>query len=300
MEEPQSPTPTKRRGLRPILFRLAILGVMGYAVGSYLLSSVLLEISERVVSQAGVPGLERSAHVTSDGTAISIWSGEPDGVSKGCVLLFHSRGASHSVERMLWLREQGFSVFAPDFRAQGESEGKFSTFGWREQEEVRLTLALARSIHPDLPVAAWGRSLGSAAILFAAPETSKMGGIILESTYSSLERAFTNRFKRYFPNWLFPLTIGPIQVAEWRADFEVDQVQPIRQLRHFDPERVLLVRGELDWRVQADEHADMLAALPGASGLILQGAGHDGLFEAGGDAYRATILSHLGRCLGLE
>ncbi len=286
----------KPNRLRRILVRLSIVGVLAYGTGSYLLSSVLLEISERVVSPAGVPGLDRTVHTTSDGTAIAIWSGEPAGDSKGCVLLFHSRGASHSVERMSWLREQGFSVFAPDFRAQGESEGVISTFGWREQEEVRLTLALARSTHPDLPLAAWGRSLGAAAILFASPVTSELDGVILESTFSTLERAFANRFERYFPNWLRPLTHGPILVAEWRADFEVDQVQPILQLRHFRPERVLLVRGDLDWRIHPDEHADMLAALPGAQGLVLQGSGHDGLFDSGGQAYRDLLLAHLDRC----
>ncbi|MFT5057637.1 MAG: pimeloyl-ACP methyl ester carboxylesterase [Planctomycetota bacterium] len=297
MSQSHSPENAKRRRLRPLLIRLFMVGALGYGVGSYWLSSVLLELQERVVSKAGVPGLERSIRATADGTAISIWSGEPAGKSKGCVLLFHSRGSAHSVERMLWLRKQGFSVFAPDFRAHGESTGEISTFGWKEQEEVRLTLALARSMHPDLPVAAWGRSLGSAAILFATPETSELDGVILESTYSTLERAFANRFKRYFPNWLFPLTIGPIYVAEWRAGFDVDQIQPIQQLQHFRPERVLLVRGELDWRIHADEHVNMLAALPGATGLVLHGAGHDELFESGGEDYRDHLLSHLNRWL---
>ncbi len=284
------------------LRRALLLVAFTYALLSVLMSSQLLAPPPRPpgVRDGSPPPVSRFERVDvelKEGLRIPVWLSAPREQPQGCVLLFHSRGGSHPEGRMQFVVDCGYAVLAPDFRAHGEAPGELSGFGYLEQAEVRATLELAKKRWPGLRIAAWGWSMGAAAILFAAEETAELEGVILESTYSSLDRAFRNRFQHRFPAWLYPLTYGPVLVAEMRSGLWLDEIQPILELPRFQAGRVLLVQGAADWRVAMSEHKAMLAALPGAKGLILDGLGHEDFFWSGGEIYRKKIRDQLARWL---
>lgn len=286
----------RSRGSR--LGRAAILLLLTYLLLSVLLSSMLLAPPPRLPGSGAAQGHEPSLFPKTwldlaGGLRIPVWVAEPDVEPKGCVLLFHGIGGRHPEGRMKFVQSLGYVALAPDFRAHGEASGDRSGFGYREQAEVRATLALARRRWPDLPMAAWGFSLGAVAILFAADETAGLDGVILEAPYSSLERAFRNRFEHHLPGWLYPLTYGPVLAAEIRSGLWLDQIQPLRELPRFRADRVLLVQGERDWRVQKDEFEAFRKALPGVSALTLPGVGHQDWFWSAGEPYRQEIRRRL-------
>jgi uncharacterized protein len=293
---------------RPRLWRVVILSLFSYGLASFLLSFLLLAPPSRAIAiplssletglgvrlDSGVQArIERVDLDLSEGIRIPVWLGEPAPDPVGCVLLFHGRGGCHSLDRMRFVLTCGYAVLAPDFRAHGEAQGELSGFGYLEQAEVRATLALARQRWPKARVVTWGRSMGAVAILFAAEETATLAGHILESPYSTLERAFENRFEQKLPRWLVPLTYGPVLVAQFRSGLWIDEIQPIREIVRFPKDRVLLVQGREDTRVQMDEYEAFIAALPGVKGLVLEGIGHAEFFRSGGVMYRTTVRKQL-------
>jgi uncharacterized protein len=303
MERQASRRQTRRGpGLRRWLWRLILLPLLIYGFGSILLSfSLLASPSRRKAVPEGDPGRYRGSEGQpsieqvlvkfSLGHRLPVWVAEPKSEPQGCVLLFHGRGGAHSVARMQFVQSRGYAVLAPDFRAHGQAPDALSGFGYLEQEEVRVTLALARRLWPQTKIVAWGHSMGAAAIVFAAEDTASLAGVILESTYSTLTRAFQNRFEHHLPDWMFPLAYGPMFMAQIRSGLWLEDIQPIQEIKQFEPARVLFVHGEMDWRVQRSEHEAFLAALPGAEGLVLPGIGHTDFFSAGGESYRKRIES---------
>lgn len=292
------------RSLRRLILGMSILYGLFCLVGSEL----LLTPPPRVPTVGG-SGDRRSPdrvgsaefHVDEvhlpEGLRLPLWWASPSAEPAGCVMLFHGRGGVYAEDRMRFVLASGRAVVALDFRAHGQAPGDSSGFGYTEQEEVRATLAWTRQRWPRTRIVAWGRSMGAAAILFAADRTRELAGVILESPYSSLERALRNRFEMHFPSWLYPLCQGPVLLGEIRSGLWLDRIQPVRQISRFRADRVLLVQGALDQRVQQDEYEGFLAALPGLPGVVLKGLGHADFFRSGGDSYRARILGRLSEWL---
>jgi len=290
------------------LTRWLLVALLVYGLGSFVGSSLLLAPPPRAAamtdSGTSIPGDRRAAArlqqewLQLDGDLrVPLWWGAPATEPGGCVLLFHGHGGVHPVDRMRFVLACGHAVVAPDFRAHGQAAGGSCGFGFLEQEEVRATLSWASRRWPGARVVAWGSSMGAAAILFAADRTSDLAGVILESTYSSLERAFRNRFEMHFPSFLFPLCEGPLLLAQLRSGLWLDEIQPIREIAKFRPERVLLVQGTEDERVQQDECSAFAAALPGLQVVRLEGLGHVDFLRSAERAYRSTIRDRLSQWL---
>lgn len=283
----------KKHRWRPIR-RAALVGLLLYGCGSWVLASTLLRNPERVRAR-DAPEVERVWVTTGDGLSIPLFVVVPEGKPLGLVVLLHPRGGAHPVERMLWLREQGYGSVAPDFRGHGEAPEAQTGFGYFERHEVLAAFDWAQARWPEQPQFVWGTSMGAAAALFALESAGPARGYLLESVYGDLERSFRNRFRMHFPAWLFPLTYGPRAVAQWRSGLPLREIRPIDQLTALPSSRVLLVRGAQDQRVQTDEFEAMHARLPAATAVQWPGLGHVDLFQHAGPDYRAMVLDHLRR-----
>lgn len=119
----------------------------------------------------------------------------PGAVSKGTVILFHGYTGNRSVvaeeaDRFLcW----GYNVMLVDARDHGDSEGRTTTLGYRESEEVKLAYEYVRS-KGEKKIFLWGFSMGSVQIMKAIADYDlKPAGIVLESPFLSLQSHVKNR-----------------------------------------------------------------------------------------------------------
>jgi alpha-beta hydrolase superfamily lysophospholipase len=113
-------------------------------------------------------------------------SWRPDGAPRGVVVLSHGFN-SHS-GYYLWAAEQllasGLAVYALDYRGRGKSDGeryyidKFSEY----QSDLDMTVKLARSREPGLPIFILGHSAGGViACNYVLDNQKDIAGLICES-----------------------------------------------------------------------------------------------------------------------
>ena len=136
--------------------------------------------------------------------------------------------------------------------------------------------------------------MGGAALIYAWEESRHLDAIVLESVYSSIERAFDNRFRQLLPGFLLPLACGVKCCTSWRLGISMNDLRPEHWIKELPAERLLITRGALDKRVDAVDFERLLSAAPGASQLVVSGVAHSELYSAGGERYRSKVLNFIG------
>jgi fermentation-respiration switch protein FrsA (DUF1100 family) len=104
------------------------------------------------------------------------------------ILYFHGNdgNVSTSVSETALLRELGFTVLAVDYRGYGESDGRFpSEASVYEDGEAALAALVDWEVEPrDIYV--YGHSLGAAIAIDLAARHPELGGLIVESGFTSI------------------------------------------------------------------------------------------------------------------
>ena len=182
----------------------------------------------------------------------------------------------------------GYNTLTPDARGFGQSQGKVTTYGYWERQDVeawsRLVLQKQGS---HTQIALFGVSMGASTALMATSLNlpKQVKAIIADSAYTNLrsELKHESRSLLKLPSWAqsWLLTALAFSVKR-RLGFSLDQVDSVTALRHnFRP--VLLIHGTDDqvvpfemalqnaratkgpvtlWRMKKVQHAEGLKMLP--------------------------------------
>jgi alpha-beta hydrolase superfamily lysophospholipase len=127
--------------------------------------------------------------LTKDNLSLEAWYIPVDS-PKGTVILFHGLGGnkSHVIDQAYEFRYLGFNVMLVDLRAHGNSEGKVTTMGYCESEDVKLAYDYIFK-KGEKNIILYGFSLGAVVIAKAfydyniAPSSA-----ILEIPFSNLKK----------------------------------------------------------------------------------------------------------------
>ena len=114
------------------------------------------------------------------------------------------------VRRARLLNAAGFSVLLFDFQAHGESTGARITFGHLEAEDAGSSVAFIRERLPNERIGAIGTSLGGAAALLG-PHPLPVNALVLESVYSDITPAVTNRLRAVLGSSLGPIVAPALE-----------------------------------------------------------------------------------------
>jgi alpha-beta hydrolase superfamily lysophospholipase len=294
--------PKKRRWRRRIAWA-AGLGVAAWLLLSYA-AAYYLTRRPRAVHPEPPPAIawgtaEAVRLATRDGHQIGGWfiPGRPD---RPTVLLMHGNGGNRSdcLKAGEMVASVGCSALLLSARAHGDSSGEVNDFGYSARHDVAAGVEWLHRRSPGKPVVVWGKSLGSAAALFAAADLGeRVSGYILECPYRDLYTALRNRTRLYLPAGVEAVvytgmaTVTPLVLTHANAISPLEAAGAVPGTA-----RVLILAGGADTRARPEEAEAIAERLGGRAELVtFEGADHMGLERADPVRYREAVLGLLGR-----
>lgn len=147
-----------------------------------------------------------------------------------CAIYLHGNVGSQQEGRFLvkLLAPRGISVFCFDFSGSGLSGGEYVTLGCREHEDVIDSINFLNKQFKMNHYVLWGRSMGAAAAVMAAPKSPLIRGIIVDSAYRNLTKLFSSiSTQTPLPSVIRPIAVWWIKKeVQAAAGFNCNDVSP--------------------------------------------------------------------------
>jgi pimeloyl-ACP methyl ester carboxylesterase len=235
----------RSRGTRLVL-RIVLYGGAVFLGLPGAFSYVMTRTHAVPVSAQPAPGYTQ-VHLLSDGLELRAWlaQGEPD---RSAVVIVHGLGdtlESYQEHARPFL-ERGHTVLLPDLRGHGASEGRHTTLGGRESEDVRAAIRYldAEGLAKD-GVVLMGHSMGAVAVLLAAADRDDVRAVVVEAPYDTYRNTVSHHAKLLYglPSWV-PIIPLSIRAAEWRAGFDADDIDAVDAASRIDAPLLAIVDGE--------------------------------------------------------
>jgi pimeloyl-ACP methyl ester carboxylesterase len=216
--------------------------------------------------------------LSTDGIRLRSWWVPAEDSSKAAVLVPGWGGykfEEHLLQTLPVYHEAGYSLLLLDLRAQGESDGKRRTLGYREARDVRGALAwLRRRGYALDQVVLHGWSMGGATVLRAAPGTG-VAAVVEEAAYSDLPLLLRGKIPEFVPlgGMLEPAIL---LVGKLFPDFDYQEVVPKREAAMLSAEGVplFIIHSIADEVVPYEQAKTLAASYPEASTWTLEGYRH--------------------------
>ena len=262
----------KRVGGRVVLY-----GAFVFLALPFSFSQVMLRLPRQPTSGVYPPFEE--AFVDSDGLRIRTWT-VPGRRDRAAVVIVHGLGDTLESfsDHARTLHRRGHTVLLLDLRAHGGSEGRDSTLGALEKADVK---SAARHVRErglaGAGIVYMGFSLGSAAVMGAAPDEPDTRAVILEAPFDTARATVAHHGWLLYriPAWV-PIGRLALGVAGWRAGFDPDDVDLVKASARLRAPLLTIVDGD-DPRMPEAVVRRVFQAHPGPAQMwVAPGVGHVG------------------------
>ena len=193
------------------------------------------------------------------------------------MILVHGFTANHHIH-MPFVRlfiNEGFNILLVDERNHGESEGKYPSYGYFEQEDINRWIEfLYDRKKTDLFLGLHGQSMGGATVLMCGSKNEKVDFIIDDCGYSSARRVMESELRR---NKAFVALFYKLLwiKAKLRIGFDINKVEPIEDIKNCN-KPILFIHGDNDKKVPCDMAYEMYKSRNNKDDrlFIVEGAEH--------------------------
>ena len=256
-------------------------------------SQALIGIHRQPTSKAP-PDFEE-VWLTSEGLKLRGWLAAKADAARPAAVVVHGLGDSLEsfVDVGRALAQRGHTVLLLDLRGHGGSEGRYTTLGGREREDVRagMSFLVARGL-ASRGFLLEGHSMGAVAVLRAAADRADVRAVVVEAPYDDFRSSVAHHAWLLYriPGWL-PLVPTTIAIAEWRAGFDADEVDAVAAARRIRAPLLAIADGA-DPRMTEAIVRRVFDAHPGPKRFwVAPGAAHTGASLS--REYWTTVLTFL-------
>ncbi len=143
--------------------------------------------------------------------------------------------------------QQGFNCVLPDMRAHGESEGSYSTLGWKEQDDLIQWIDWILKKDSQAEIVLHGMSIGANAILNVTGHSlpSNVKCAISDCAFSSVKNLLKYQISQYLKLPLNILIPGIDLLAKIKCGFNLNEASTLAQVRKSETP-TLFIHGESD------------------------------------------------------
>lgn len=176
-----------------------------------------------------------------------------------------------------WYAQRGYSILAPDFRCQGESEGDYIGLGATDSRDLLLWIDLILERDPEAEIVLHGLSMGaSTALILSGMENvpSNIKAVISDCAFTDAYSMFREKIGSWFHLPAFPVIDSANLMIRLRAGYDLKETSPLDAVaRSCIP--TLFIHGREDRMIPAQMCYQLYEAAACPKGiLIIDGAGH--------------------------
>lgn len=183
--------------------------------------------------------------------AISGWY-LPHDSARAVIIYAHGlfRSRQEVLERACELWQHGYAGLILDMRRHGTSTGRITSMGFLERNDILGAVTYLRDQRQlDLPIVAYGVSMGAAATLLAGAESQEIDAIIVDSSFLSFENTITHHAKLFLNLPRFPIVDLIILMTKWRVGFSGDQFNMAAAAERIGDRPILFIASANDTRM---------------------------------------------------
>jgi len=220
-----------------------------------------------------------------------------EGESDRIVIFLHGHGGSMDpdVQYVPALHAAGFNVLMFDFRAHGRSDGRMSTIGYLERQDVlgAVDFVRAKSIER---IGLLGFSMGGIAAMLTAPICPNVRAVVSDSGPARMRTTLTVwTWERGVPRWLGAVLAWlTLAATSLRVGANQFRYEPVRWVGRIAPRPILFIHGGRDPYIPpADFDALVAAANEPKQVWRVPEAGHRTVDQVYPDEYRRRVVAFL-------
>lgn len=174
---------------------------------------------------------------TADGETLHGWwlPAPTDEPAKGTVYYLHgnAQNVSAHILNVAWLPEQGYNVFAIDYRGYGQSTGAPDIEGALHDTEIGLRWLADRHPDNDHPLFLLGQSLGGGLGIALASEwvqrseQPQLSGVILDGTFSGFRLIAREKLGEFWLTWPFQIPLSWSITDDYEGVDRIANIAPV-------------------------------------------------------------------------
>jgi len=201
-----------------------------------------------------------------------------------------------TVERLVARLVSWSNVVTYDQRAHGESEGRRSTFGYGEGEDIQKVIDYLVERRGAKKIALVGWSLGGSAAILEAANDPRVAAVVVDSSFAVASELLENAARRMgYPAWL--MSFGVLGMRFFGMD--INKARPIDQIGGIKGP-ILIIHGEKDPLIPVEQAERLQAAASDAQLWVVPGVGHCEAISCHTDEYVNRVEEFLKSALGVE
>lgn len=221
--------------------------------------------------------------------------------AKGTIISCHGQEGSKDgdTRQVIPIQQAGYNLFMFDFRAHGQSDGRQTTFGMYEKEDLMGAVDYLNKQGVE-KVGVVGFSMGGATALICAALTDRIACVVADSAFGRLKATLTRWVgARGVPHAMARRFASSVLWASAaRLEARIDQVDPVLWTPHIGERPLLFIYGENDEFVSVSEVEQMTSTAAGpVDTWIVPGANHRGAGQKDPNGWNERVIGFFDRHL---